>query len=78
LQSLQPSLWSSLGSLALSRSSISKSDREVLTLSDADSGSTVYDIIVPTGANYFSFMALIGLYVFQNSRDLVADSPGGP
>jgi hypothetical protein len=27
--------------------------------------STVYDIITPTGANYFSFMALIGLWVLN-------------
>jgi len=26
-----------------------------------DHASTVYDIMVPTGVNYFSFMALIGL-----------------
>jgi hypothetical protein len=55
------SLWLSLGSLVPSRSSISTSTEGDIEEPLANYGSTVYDIIVPTGANYFSFMALIGL-----------------
>jgi len=44
----------------------------------ANYDSTVYDIIVPTGANYFSFMALIGLYVSLILHGLLADFSGGP